>query len=208
MIKTVGIIGAGKLGVVLAQLALKAGYEVLISASGNPDKIRLTVETLAPGAVATTSEDIAEKSDVVILALPLGKFRQLSKQILAGKLVVDATNYWWEVDGPRDEILPDSRSSSQAVQEFFTDSIVVKALSHMSYHDLHDSPKPRGESGRKAIAVAGDNQEATNTVSRLVDSLGFEPVLIGDLENGRNLEPGTPAFGANVGADELRRLVG
>ena len=203
----VGVIGAGKLGTVLARLLRKAGYEVYIAGSGDPDKIRLTVEVLAPGAIAVTSSEVAERSDMVILALPLSKFRNIPREQLRGKLVVDATNYWWEVDGPRDDILPSDQSSSEAMQNFLEGARVVKGLSHMSYHDLYDEAKPAGALGRKAIAVAGDDADDVRSVSALIDAIGFDPVAIGSLDRGILLEPGSPVFGVDVSADELRSVL-
>lgn len=202
--RSIGIVGAGKLGITLAQLALKAGYEVFISASGAKEKIALTVSILAPGAVALTTSEIAKRSDVIILALPLGKFQTLSPHLFDGKLVIDGMNYWWEVDGPREEIIPNDVSSSEAVQDYFSRARIVKAFNHMGYHDLHDETRKRGELGRKAIAVAGDADDDVAAVARIVDALGFDPLVIGPLAFGNQLEPGGPVFGANEPIDRLR----
>jgi len=206
-IKSIGILGAGKVGVVLAQLALKAGYTVYVAGSGNPSKIALTVKVLAPGAIAMSAAETARSSDVIILALPLSKYRSLPKDELKNKLVIDAMNYWWEVDGMENSLINPHSSSSEAVQAFLSESRIVKAFSHMGYHDLHDEAKPTNSPNRKAIAVAGDNLADVAVVSEIVDNLGFDPVAAGTLASGVYLEPGSDAFGANVSSAMLSKMI-
>lgn len=206
-ISTMGILGAGRVGIVLAQLALAADRRVLVAGSGDPVRITVQLAAVAPGAVAAEASVVAREADAVVLALPLPRYRTLPVDALRGKLVIDAMNYWWEVDGLREEFADPLVSTSELVQEFLPSARVVKAFNHMSYRDLADEARPAGTAGRKAIAVAGDDPRDVDSVARLVDDLGFDAVVAGSLADGIMLQPGGEVFGADVDATELRAML-
>lgn len=204
---TLGIVGAGKLGVTLGNLAVNAGYNVYISSRKSVKHIALTVEILVAGAKATTNEEIGKLADIIILALPLSKYQNLDPNLFANKIVIDAMNYWWEVDGMNNLYSDLNESSSEKVANYFKDSKVVKAFNHIGYHHLNDYATNKEDPQRKAIAFATSASETVVTIVKLIDDLGFTPLYIGELANGRILESGEPSFGALLSLQELKALI-
>src|ERR1700738_3969773 len=77
--RRLGIIGAGKLGTTIARAAVAAGYDVAMSGSGPADRIALTVDVLAPGARAVTIDEVVRHTDLIVLAVPAHRFRELPR---------------------------------------------------------------------------------------------------------------------------------
>jgi 8-hydroxy-5-deazaflavin:NADPH oxidoreductase len=203
--KRVGIIGAGKLGMTLARAAVAAGYEVAVANSGPAEGIALVVDVLAPGAVASTVQDIADSADVVILAVPAHRFRELPSDLFDGKILVDAMNYWPESDGEDPELGAADAGSSAVVQAHFPGARVVKSLNQLGYHELDDYPRAPGAPDRIAVAAVGDDRLAVRTVMHLIDRLGFDPVDGGPLAKGKLLEPDGSPYAQTLPADRLAR---
>jgi predicted dinucleotide-binding enzyme len=203
-----GIIGFGKLGTVVARLGLAAGHTVRVAGSGEREVVEFMADVVAPGVAVGLRGEIATGSDIVILALPLHRFRELPADDLAGKLVIDAMNYWRDVDGPRELWAPAHLSTSEVVQQYMSGASVVKGFSHIGYHELEEAARPLGDPTRKAMALAGDRAADVHRVGVLVSDLGFDPLSIGSLSEGRRLEPGGPAFGAVEPVLKLASLLG
>jgi 8-hydroxy-5-deazaflavin:NADPH oxidoreductase len=189
------VLGAGHVGPVIARMAVAAGFHVSIAASGDPDKIELMTSILVPGAEPRWAADAVADADIVVLSIPLHRFADLDPGLVAGKLVVDAMNYWPPVNGVQ-EMFEDRRySSSEIVQRRLARSTVVKTLNHIGYHEMEDDRRPAGSPERRALGVAGDDRGAVDTVAKVIERIGYDAVRLDSLSAGRLLEPGGPVFG-------------
>jgi predicted dinucleotide-binding enzyme len=202
-----GIIGAGKLGTTIARAAIAAGYDVAISGAGTADDIALTIDVLAPGARAVTTDEVVRHADIIALAVPTHRFRELPRDLFAGKILIDAMNYWEPVDGVDQELAAAAHGTSTVVQEHFASALVVKSLNQLGYHELDENRRPQDAPDRIALAAAGDDRAAVRAVMRLIDRLGFDAVDAGPLENGLALQPDGSPFAVTHSAAELSKLL-
>jgi predicted dinucleotide-binding enzyme len=205
--RRLGIVGAGRVGTTIARAAIAAGYDVAISGSGTADRIALIVEVLAPGARAVTTEEVVRHADLIVLAVPMHRFRELPRELFAGKILIDAMNYWEEIDGVDQELANAPAGTSVVVQERFPSARVVKSLNHITYYKFDAGRRPRGTPGRIAMGAAGDDRAAVAAVMQLIDRLGFDALDAGPLEAGVALEPNGSVFGAAYTADEVSSLL-
>ena len=162
---------------------------------------------LAPGARAVSTAEVLRHADIIVLAVPAHRFRGLSHDLFAGKILVDATNYLPPVDGVDEELATARAGTSMVVQEWFPSARVVKSLNQLGYHELDERRRPHGAPDRIAIAAAGDDRAAVADILQLIDRLGFDAVDAGPLEAGLGLEPDGSPYAATYTADELSQLV-
>ncbi|MGH7706787.1 MAG: NADPH-dependent F420 reductase [Vulcanimicrobiaceae bacterium] len=94
-----GIVGSGNIGGTAARLFVKAGHEVAVSNSRGPETLHDLVAELGPKARAMTIAEAARFGDVVLVAIPFGKYKTLPAQAFYSKVVIDAENYYPERDG-------------------------------------------------------------------------------------------------------------
>ena len=203
----IAVLGAGHVGPVIARVAVDAGYDVSIAASGDPAKIELITQVLVPGAAARWAADAVADADLVVLSIPLHKFATFDPDLVAGKLVVDTMNYWPPVDGVQELFDDDRFGSSEIVQRRLARSTVVKTLNHLGYHELSDDRREVGSPDRRALGVAGD-RTAVDVVAGVIEDIGYDTVRLDGLRAGRLLEPGGPVFGVALSRAEFESTVG
>ncbi len=205
-ISTIAVLGAGHVGSAFARVAVEAGYQVSIAASGDPEKIALIAQILTPGAEPEWAADAVSDADAVILAIPLHRFHGLDPDLLAGKIVVDLMNYWPPTDGVQQFFEDTILGSSEIVQRRLADATVVKSFNHIGYHELESERRPAGDPARQALGVAGDDPAAVAAVADVVERIGYDAIRFDGLSAGRILQPGGPVFGAMLGATAFQTV--
>jgi 8-hydroxy-5-deazaflavin:NADPH oxidoreductase len=202
---TIGFIGAGHIGSQLARLAVKNGYEVVLSNSRGPATLSVLVAELGPKARAATPLEAAKAGDTVVVSIPLKDIGQVPVAPLVGKVVIDTNNYYPARDGHIAELDNESTTTAGLLQSHLPSSKVVKAFNHIYAAELTTHGLPAGTKDRRALVIAGDDEAAKNLVAHLIDQFGFDTVDAGGLAEGWRIQRDTPGYGPRRNAEELGR---
>ena len=172
---TYSIIGSGNVGSALARQFARSGIAVGIANARGPESIESLQKELAGYVTALTLQE-AVKADVVILAIPFAAHKAGARADVqwAGKIVVDAMNTYGV---PPEEL--NGQPSSVVVASAFVGARVVKSLNQLPAKVLASNPVEHG--GRRVMFLAGDDERAMASVSKLVGDLGFAPIALGTL---------------------------
>jgi predicted dinucleotide-binding enzyme len=202
---TVGIIGAGHIGSTLARGLVDRGYRVVISNSRGPETLTALVDDLGANASAGTVTDAAASGDVVIVTVPLKAYQDVPVEPLAGKIVLDTNNYYWERDGHIAALDEKRATTTGLLQEHLPGSKVVKAFNHIMSGDILTSGTPAGTPGRRALATASDHPDAVAFVADLYDQFGFDVVDVGSVAESWRVERDQPAYVTRQDKAELEQ---
>ena len=188
----IGIIGAGFIGRALATLAVRSGHEVMISNSRAPATLGSTA--VAIGCKVGTAQDASIFGDVVFVAIPLMAYKAISAQALADKIVVDANNYYPQRDGVIEALDSNATTTSELLAQHLGSAKVVKAFNAILQGDLEKDSRPPGSIDRRALPIAGDDADAKQIVTKLIDAFGFDVVDAGPLSEGWRFQRAKPAY--------------
>ena len=201
---TIGIIGAGHIGSQVARLAVAQGHSVVISNSRGPETLADLVAELGPKARAATPVEAATAGDIVVVTVPLKNYRSVPVEPLAGKVVIDTNNYYPQRDGQIAELDNESTTTAELLQAHLPKSKVVKAFNHIYAAELTTHGQPTGTANRRALVIAGDDASAKATVTKLLDTFGFDTVDAGPLKEGWRIQRDTPGYGPRRNAEQLK----
>jgi predicted dinucleotide-binding enzyme len=191
---TIGLIGSGNIGSTVAQLAVDAGYDVVLSNSRGPETLAELVDKLGAKARAATPAEAAEAGDIVVVTVPLKAYRDVPVQPLRGKVVIDTNNYYPDRDGRIAELDDESTTTSELLQAHLPESHVVKAFNNIYVTHLGSLHRPAGHPERSVLPIAGDDQAAKRTVTEFLDSIGYDAYDAGPLAEGWRFQRDTAAY--------------
>jgi predicted dinucleotide-binding enzyme len=199
----IGIIGSGNIGATAARLFVDTGHEVAIANSRSPETLGEVVDGLGPRAQAADPADAARFGDLVLVAIPFGRYRELPASTLAGAIVLDAMNYYPRRDGNIPELDSDRSTSSELLAVHLPGARVVKAFNTMTWKTLRDGGNRGPRDERLALFIAGDDPDAKEQVTRLIEEIGFAAVDTGGLaDGGRRQQMGSPLIARDPTAKE------
>lgn len=201
----IGLIGAGNIGATAARNFLKAGHAVALSNSRGPDSLRALVDDLGSDSRAMTLDEVIDFADVVMEAIPYGHVDTLPADALTGKILISASNYYPQRDGDIDF---GGDTQTERVATLLPNTRIVKAFNTIYWEHLRDQGDPAlPVEDRRVIPLAGDDEEAKSVVADLVEGIGFAPLDLGPLQEGRHMEPGRPIYNESLTrADAQARL--
>src|SRR5438132_9462120 len=119
------IIGAGRLGQAMAQVAVRAGRSVVIANSRGPESLASVSSILGEGVSAGTVDEAAS-AGIVVIAVPWERVPEAVQGLnWNSQIVIDATNDW-NADDLR------GRTSSELVADLVAGARFVKAANTLS----------------------------------------------------------------------------
>jgi 8-hydroxy-5-deazaflavin:NADPH oxidoreductase len=171
----IAILGAGPIGCNAARLWSRAGHDVLISFSRDPEALHARAAELGDHVSAASPAHAVDVADVVMLAVPWDAIDEALDQAtgLEGKVVIDATNQFGS--GPRP---PAGQTVAQYNAARMPGARYVRAFNTLtSCFQTAESDRPSHE--RAVMFLCGDYPEAKRVVSKLIEDAGFAPLDVG-----------------------------
>ena len=185
------VIGSGSVGKILADGLLKNGYEVM-RASRDPQKLSDWQKEAGPKASTGTFADAAKFADLIILAVKGDAAESAidlaGVEALAGKTVIDTTN---PIGGaPVNGVLPFFTTVNDALMERLQKRApkahFVKAFNSTGGPTMVN---PSYGGIRPTMFICGNDAGAKATVTKLLDTFGWDAEDMGGVEAARAIEP-------------------
>ena len=190
--KTIAIIGAsGEMGSAFAKALVNSNYRLLLMSRdrSKAEQLSACLRKNTPTAevgVISCEKDACWEADIILLTVPYKEEKEVAekiREVATQKVIIDVSN---PLNESHDHLItaPDT-SAAEELQKALPNSKVVKAFSTIFAADLNRSDKERNQI---KTFIAGDDQEALQTVNEMAIAMGLQPVSCGNLSAARKIE--------------------
>lgn len=190
--QTISILGStGIMGTAIAKSLAKGNYRLLLCAGKqtSADSLAKEIKEINPSAEVEAidcSYNASWEADIIIAAVPFQAEKEIAERIrdvATQKIVISLANPLNETY--KGLLTAADTSAAEELQKLLPNSKVIKAFNTTFAADFSQPVI----NGKQADAfIAGDDEEALKTVSELVETAGFNPVIAGTLSVSRTLE--------------------
>ena len=198
----IGIIGAGNIGRILAERLARAGHEVSIANSREPETV--DASALGTGARAVWAADAATDADVVIVSVNFGQIPAMADLVAkapAGAVIIDTSNYFPLRDGVIDAVEGGLVESEWVQQQYGRP--IVKAWNTITTASFRDKAYSTDPATRIALPIVADDDAQRAVGMRLVEETGFDAFDAGVIADSWRQQPGSPVYTNDLTADQL-----
>lgn len=181
----IAFIGIGNVGFAIANNLQKSGYKIIVAHNNSNSESVKTALKQNPNFTIKNVQDAVNESEIVFLATPFQANETALKGIkFGGKPLVDCTN---PVGAGISHGLNSVKSGSEVVQELAVDAKVVKAFTIYGFENFIDTSFPK-YNVKPAMLICGNNKDAKEKVSKLIEDLGYYAKDTGNLNQALHLE--------------------
>lgn len=190
--QTIAVIGAsGNMGSAISKSLSKGSNRILLF-DNEKEKVEAVISGIKSSNTSADVEglgcpaDASWEADVIILAVPYQAEREIAtriKDVANQKIVISIANPLNETYNGL--VTSSDTSAAEELQKLLPNSKVIKAFNTTFAADF-STPVIDGK--QVDAFIAGNDEEALQTVSELVTTAGFNPIVAGDLSVSRTLE--------------------
>lgn len=173
----IGYVGAGRIGGNIARLLARAGHETMLSFARDQARLDRLAAEIDAGAVVGSPAEAVAFGEVVVFSVPWSAIPDALAQAgsLRGKIVVDTTNQFGSGPKPRDGETAAQFNAARMPGAEYTKSFNTLTSAFQA--------EAAGRTGADRVVqwLCGDNPEAKQVVTGLIDDAGFAPVDLGGI---------------------------
>ncbi len=203
----IGIIGSGSIGGLLGKFWADA-HNILFS-SRNPEKLKPLINDIGTNAKTGSVQEAAEFGNIVLLAVNYQSVNEALQTIgnrLDNKIAIDATNpLGYDDKGKLYRMIPEGITAGEFMAERLPKTKLIKSFTTLWSAYLKE--EAFRSNGLLVMPISGNDTDAKNIVSQLVEQTGFLPYDLGRLKDSAPQDPGSTIWNKRLPLADFKKIL-